>query len=493
MLKEIIETLSKEEIRYYKLSMQRYNVVTPRLDSQLFDAFKSASKSELDETELSYKLYGTEDKNNYYKLKFRVTEDILDNLSQFYVSKNKLYRIHQYFTLFNIFFEKNRYNICLQLILRCEKIALAIEQFELLDHIYSEFIRLSIHHFDINPEDYIKKRTLNLTRLNDLIAIDQVIAIVHYKMVKTVNYTKSEKNIESLLAKTIEKYSHKKNLQNSKVFQVRIFKAVSQQLIQKKEYQSLLDYCITVRKRFVAKKWFDATTHETQVLLQIYFCNCLFLLKKHNEVTVQAAILLVLLGLHNKQLYNKYIPFYYNVVVGNYTALKQPTQALAKIDEMEAELKKLKIAYYIQFVTMNRALCQYELLKYQAALKSIFRFYISDEYNKVAESYRFKIALAELMIMLENKDFEGVKLRHEQVRKEFKKWLSNQKDVLDFEVFNYLLLFTKIDSKKYVTSVIDTTIALVTKIKKSNVQENFIINFENWWNKNKIIHKQLNK
>ena len=68
---------------------------------------------------------------------------------------------------------------------KAEKKALAIEFLELLDIIYSEFIRLSIETMDFDPKHFIEKRKINLEELRSIREIDQVLAAVWATVPKT--------------------------------------------------------------------------------------------------------------------------------------------------------------------------------------------------------------------------------------------------------------------------------------------------------------------
>jgi hypothetical protein len=463
--------------------MRRYNTQDDRLDAALFDEVRNGTK-EYDDDLVFKKLYDSGDKNNYYRLKNRVADDILDQLALMHTSKNKTFKVYQTLILFNVFLSKSKYEISYYLLNKCEKLALEIEHIELLDHIYSEYIRLSLNYYEINPEIYIKKRNSNLTRLNDLRELDQVIAAVHYRLITTLNYSKNEKTLHRLLEKTIEEYSQKKNLLGSKLFQKRMFKVVSQQLIQKKDYINLYKYCLTTKKTFIQKKWFDKTEHETQIQFQIYLANSLYLQKKYDESLYESEQLKELLPMYNNLNYNKYIAFYYNAIFACYFEIDFD-KSIASLDAMELEMKKQKSMYYLQIISTNRALVLYRSQKYDAALKSIFKLTLNDEYKKRDESFRFKFILTELMILVESDDIEGLIIRYEQVRTEFKKWAIKNSTCTDLMVFQLIGYYAKHDRKKHINKIISLGEQLLIELVKRQETTNLILNFEKWFEINK--------
>ena len=72
MLKEIVESLSKDEIRNIKLYLNRTNEDAERKDIQLLDVLRKNTKTEEQACAALYQ--GS--KNPYYRLKNRLKEDI---------------------------------------------------------------------------------------------------------------------------------------------------------------------------------------------------------------------------------------------------------------------------------------------------------------------------------------------------------------------------------------------------------------------------------
>ena len=98
ILNQIIEKLSKEEIRNFKLFSERSAPAEERKDLKLFDYIHYAG-AKFDERKAFKKLsYGPGHRNNYYRLKSRLVEDIGDSLVLLHTHKNELFEL-QHFTL----------------------------------------------------------------------------------------------------------------------------------------------------------------------------------------------------------------------------------------------------------------------------------------------------------------------------------------------------------------------------------------------------------
>ena len=84
--------------------------------------------------------------------------------------------------------------------------------YELLDIIYGDFIRLSNEMGSFNPEHYIKLRTNNQENISRMRAIDDILAVVIHKMKMNQNFSSDENPVLSILQKTVKQYSSDKTL-----------------------------------------------------------------------------------------------------------------------------------------------------------------------------------------------------------------------------------------------------------------------------------------
>ena len=105
VLEEIIKNLSKEEIRNFKLFVTRTNNSVDRKDILLFDSFRKNGK-EIDEDEVFKKLYTSDDKNPFYRLKNRLLEDVGLSLLLLNYNQNAVNFVLNNFLLAKLFIQK---------------------------------------------------------------------------------------------------------------------------------------------------------------------------------------------------------------------------------------------------------------------------------------------------------------------------------------------------------------------------------------------------
>jgi hypothetical protein len=160
ILNQVISSLSKEEIRYFKIFAKRLNNSDSRKDFSLFDYVRT-SNDKYDDDKISRKLYGTGDKASFYRLKNRLLNYIGDFLTVHHLWKSDASEVNRHLALHAIFLDKRQFRAAYYYLKKAEQKALKGEQFEALDVIYGNYIRLSGDLLEINPEEYINKRNDN--------------------------------------------------------------------------------------------------------------------------------------------------------------------------------------------------------------------------------------------------------------------------------------------------------------------------------------------
>ena len=174
IINQIVESMSKEDIRHYKLYASRMNYAHDRKDQELFNMMRLQGK-DFEEAKALHKLYRSGDKNAYYRLKNRLLSHLNKSLLLQHMDHDESISILALLSLYMFHASRQNFEVARYYLARAERRALAIEYVELLDIIYSEFIKLSNEIIQVNPEIYIAKRKANNDKLYVLREIDQVL------------------------------------------------------------------------------------------------------------------------------------------------------------------------------------------------------------------------------------------------------------------------------------------------------------------------------
>jgi hypothetical protein len=478
ILNGIVAVMNKEEVRHFKLWLNSTNASDERKDIVLFDYIRQAGEK-YDEDLIFAKLYKGKDRNSFYKLKHRLQEDLGYNLSLLHFSKHDSNNLYLFLSLHNIFISRNQPDLALHYLKKAEKRALQIENFELLDIIYASFVKLSSDHTGINPETYIERRRGNAIKLNKIREADQVLAAVTYRLKLSQNYAKRDVGLLKLLDSSIKEFANDDSIRQSKTFQTRVFRALSQILIQSHNFVELEKFMLITYKRFVDEKWFDKSNHEIKLQMLVYIINATFKNRKFTESLDYAETLGEELSAFNNLLYDKYLFFYYNALVINYAQIDL-TRGLKALDEAEREMKGMKNSYYDFFILLNKANLLFFQRKTNDAIRNLVRLYANDHYKNTDISFKLKIAVAECIMQYESGDKESSLKRVEQVIKQFKEQLATD----DFKRERFIL---QLIPRLIANPVITANKKLFAEVKKfvlspvnKSVEDGEVLRYRAW-------------
>lgn len=430
--------MSKEDIRHFKLYASRMDYEQDRKDVRLFNSMRAEGKN-FDEEKSFLRLYKKGDKNSFYRLKNRLLDHLNKSLLLQHMDNDEAISIHALLSLYKFHANKRNFEVAKYFLTKAERKAIDIEYVELLDIIYSEFIKLSNEIFQINPEVYIQKRKTNSEQLNRLREIDQVLAAVSYRLKIGQNYSSSNQSIVKLLEKTIKDFSKDKTISGSKTFQVKVASALSKILLQKHDYVGLENYLTKTFQQLMKQKAFNKGNHEIKLQLLTYLVNSLFKNKKYDLSLSYAAQLHASMLEFEKMLYDKFLIFYYSAIIGNYSATKID-KAIELLEQLKAEGLGKKNPFYEFFIYLNLGICYFDKKQFDKAIKHIIKMSVMDSYKKADAALKLKIAIAELMIRLELNEYETLEYRIKQTKKDFKNLLSESSFKKEYEMLNLVSL-----------------------------------------------------
>ncbi|MES2619414.1 MAG: hypothetical protein V4615_01070 [Bacteroidota bacterium] len=478
ILPQTIAAMTKEEVRHLKLYLSRIETPEDRKDEQLFDYIRTKGKS-YDEGKILRKLYGTNDKNAFYRLRGRLQEVICQNLAMLHEKKNDKNKLFLYVSVYHIFFDKNNFETAFYYLRKAEKLALAVENLEMLDMIYANFIKISSDLPELNPEAYIDKRTKNAESLNKLREMDQVLAAVVYRMKLSQAKGREDENTLQILSDISSKYSADNSLQKSKIFQTKIYRAVSQILLQRHSYVELEKFMATIYRQFTKAKWFDKNNHDTKLQMLVYLINSLSRNRKTEKSLQYAEELKAELENFNRLHFQKYVFFYYNALVINHSETS-PIKALVALKKLEEVMRGKPNAYYDMFVQLNRGILFFKTGKFNEAIRCFVKYYTNDYYKNSDNLFKLRVASAELMMQVESKDLEGVKIRLEQVRKQFKNELEQPDAYAEKKIYEWVKLVGKYNFIYKDIRVQKELTVLLRDKKMTLLEDNQLLNYRAW-------------
>lgn len=494
ILQKSINSLSKNEIINYKIYANRQYASDKRKDIALFDVLNKNKKNNADTDNFITKIYpsGT-DKSVYNRLKYRLLDEIDNSLVQFYFHKIDTNYIYSELSLYHIYLSKNEWDVAYYHLSRAEKKAIAIQQFILLDVVYTEFIKLSIYYGKNSPDVYIKKRNDNNVQLKELRLIDDTIAKVIYDLDRNQTYAKIKIENITILNNAISVLNKRKELKNNVIFKSKLFALVSQLLLSKKDFIALEVFCINNYSEFEKNNFFSKNNHGVKLQMLRYICNALFVNKKQQQALTYIELFYKAMLEFKQEYYAKNVFFYYSALANNYSELN-PEKAIDVLNDAKKTPAIIGHPSHLCYVYINLGGAYFDIGQYKLGLKNILNVFSHPFYEILDESVKFQIQLLDIILRIETKQYDVAQKNIVKLKNNYIKQL--QKPEYNDE-FAFLTLLEKVVTNTTFAKA-KTDIDLISKYLKLKQEQpnNSFINFNKWLKEKfetKIQKNNLNK
>jgi len=477
ILFEIINSLNKEESRFYKLYAGRTNSVGDRKDMLLFDFIKQNGE-EYDEQIISKELYQN-NKNSFYQLKNRLHKDLNKSMMLQQMGKEKDISILNLVLLSRVYKRKGKLELSFHYLKKAEKEAENIEAYELLSIIYSEILTLSYDMISVDVEGYIEKKKNNNERLSWDQEMDLLLAAVLYKIKTAQNFSKNDESVNGILQKTLANFSKNKKIPKSSKFRIKVFQLVSRILLQQHDFDALEGYLIHTYKDFMKNKIFTKSNHEQKLTMLAYLTNCLFKTHKYKQSLVYAEILKSSMDEYSGFLKDKYLFYYYNSLVINYS-LSDKNKALEVLKEAKNNDVIQNLPTFSVFIYLNTALIYYDQKKLSLSAKNLSRLMLQDDFVNIGKSFQLKIHIAELIVRYDLNQSDVILSKIKYIKKSYTNLLKDNnfnRDKQLIEIIDSLIYCNNLTTDKELLKKIRTLSVIITDEQADDID---VINYNIW-------------
>lgn len=477
ILFEIINSLNKEESRFYKLFAGRTNISDTRKDIVLFDFIKQ-NGGEYDEQIIAEELY-QENKNSFYQLKNRLYKDLNKSMMLQHMGKEKDIFILHFVLLSRVYKRKGNVKLSFHYLQKAEKEAENIEAFELLSIIYSDILKLSYDMISIDVEKYIKKKRNNNEQLNWEQEIDLLLAAVLYRIKTAQNFSKNDESVNEILQKTLDSFSKNEKIPKSPKFRTKVSQVISRILLQQHDFNALEEYLIYTLKEFNRDKIFTKSNHEQKLTMLTYLTNCLFKTHKYKQSLVYAEKLKISMNEYEGFLKDKYLFYYYNSLVINYS-LSDKDKALAVLKEAKNNDVIQKLPTFSVFIYLNTALIYYDQNKLSLSAKNLSRLVLQDDFVNIGKSFQFKIHVAELIVRYDLNQTDIIDGKIKYIKKTFKALLKDENFKRDKQLIDIIDLLIYCNNLSQDKKLVKKITELSTIIDNEQADDIDVINYNVW-------------
>jgi hypothetical protein len=247
--------------------------------------------------------------------------------------------------------------------------------------------------------------------------------------------------------------------------------------LQQQNFVSLEKYLMKTYAEFTKEKLFNQQNHDTKLQLLTYLINSLFKNKKIDLSLSYAEQLKVAMQEYNGFLRDKYLFYYYNSLVINYS-VKDIDKAIEILHEAKNNEVVKKLPMYNVFVYLNLAVLNFGKGLFKEALKNLVKPILEDAFSNLDEAFRLKLSVFELMIRFELSDYDYLERKMERIKKEHKSLLK----VAEYKIQVQLMALIQkmIDSSNYSKDKALLKIVNLLLLDNQVAQETNIVNYANW-------------
>ena len=469
-LYNIIQSLSKEEIRFYKLFVGRTKQSKERKDLILFDLIKNSPSEDVNKKAIDKLKVKS---NNYYQLKNRVYHDLNNSIVWQHISKDHQSQSFSFVLLSRVYKNKGELEIAYHYLKTAEKEGIKNELYEILSIVYSEIIELSHELISVDLDHYLKLKKENSLVVQEIDEIDALLAKLMYDIKTKQNFAKSDASVLDLLDKYYKENSKKKTVLDSPRFRLRLFKMYSRLLLQKEDYTSLEQFLVRTYNDFVSDGLFNRSNHNDKLTLLTYLTNCFYKTKQYSKSLEFAEILNVAMKEFDGFLNEKYVFYYFNSLVLNY-AVEDKEKALDILKEAKNNASIKKLPAYISFIYLNTSLIYFQQEKYSLASTNISRLIQQDDFLSLDKVFQLKLLIVELIIRLELNQEDRILKQVQFINKEYKSTLSQDQLKRDAQVLELIVMVLN-------KEVINSKVESITSSKSDEQSRSIdIISYNDW-------------
>ena len=250
----------------------------------------------------------------------------------------------------------------------------------------------------------------------------------------------------------------------------------SRLLLQERDYKLLENFLIESYNDFEEDNLFSRSNHNEKLTLLTYLTNCLCKNKKHKESIKYAELLLISMKEYDSFLHDKYLFFYYNILVSNY-AKTDKDKALDYLNKASNNEVIKKLPSYTSFIYLNKALIYFHEDNFRQSQKNISRLILQEDFLLLDKAFQLKVLIVDVIIRFKNGHHYIID-KIEDIRKNHKQLLLDEEYVRDREMIN--IISKKINHE----DIADDKKTILSSMSDTESEDLDIISYNIWLRNN---------
>lgn len=412
---ELVEALSKEEIRNFKLFLNRYKSDKEELPiAKLFDIIRHGVPVDSD---IHAEHFPDMKKNAFYRLKNRMNQDIYKSLLALNFDKEEKISILNYLVLASVFRYKNTFDLAFKLLKKAEKKSQQLELDTLTMVIYDEIISLSHEHTTIPLYEYLEKKKTLRDKSRKASELNDLLAEVSWK-IKRFDFS-SSKDILGTIDNIDLLNLDKANKEHSAAVKLQSQEVIRNILLQNKKFQTIKDYMSRKLSEFQEDGVFTKSNYSEKIRMTVWLINAHLKLREFKEASEVSDSLYIELSSYDKLYHNRYVWTYYQSKFTSDFYLGEIDSCLNWLLKWK-EIKSFKEhSYFNLFYYPNLALAYYIKGEIKTAMKSLNHIFQVDIFSDFSAFQKVVFTITDLILYFENGDYDYLSQKIKDVKRKY--------------------------------------------------------------------------
>lgn len=481
ILENVIYNLSSDEVRRFKILSNRFKADEEKKLIVLFDLIRSGKYAEA-ESQIVIELYGESNakvKNRYYRLRNKLLE-IIEKSLVFYHFKYKD-SIHAYYDiqLSILFRERGNYRISAYFLKKAEKKALDLDQFNILELIYEEYIQLAIKKADIDIDGILEKRKRNLEKIKLHRKLTETIALITVKLKKS-NFARANHTVVKLLENVKLQIEESVDIFHSSEGKVLIARTVCTLLQQKGAFPQLIDFLHSQLYEFEEEGLFNNNTHSFRLQMRLWLSISLFKEFRLTESWEQIGILEGEMEMYDRQNFFTYLFHYYNTKEAVMKCMGKNEEAgpeLAKaLDFKEIKEEGLNAPYLL----IGLADQQFNANQFSDVLETLDQLKAHPNYANLPADLLCHVDVFQMINRYESGDYNFIEKSYKSFKKKHKRVLKQSDHASTQRLTELLVRMNSAAQSNKRVSLNSATSKFINAFPPGEIGGSTIILFEAW-------------
>lgn len=401
-IKDIILLLNPDEKKEFRAFINRQRQRKNRKDLELFEILNEPTS--FPAKEIVHRLYGNDNLNAYHSIRKRLLKHLIDYIVIKRVGDDttSASSVMGLLSLSNFLFENGNDRVGWIYLKKSESLAIANEQFGLLNNIYNTEIEYSGSEYAPNLENIIEKWRGNKRLSEEDERANIAMAVMKLKL-NAYNTESKEIKIHHEVTKVMYEYDlYNAAMERPKIL-YNLLSIVRSAILAKKEYYKFEPLVINSYNQLNDSVGFQKKDHYYKLSILYMIAHILYRNKKFVEALKYLAIMKPELGKYKKSYHKLFFPKYILLYAATNNLMGNVKESVRVVEEALAiEKSKLGTEQVLQ-MKVNLGVYYFELEKYKEANKMILSIEQSDKWceKKMGKEWVLRKNLGEIIVLYE--------------------------------------------------------------------------------------------